>query len=133
MLESRQYNVIDICRFFGVSPTKVFDLTKSSYASAEAENLAFLSDTLAPILAKLEQEFERKLLLDSEKTKMLIRFDTSVLLRTDKTNLAQYYSTLFNIGAISINEIRKGLDLPAIEGGDKHFVQVNMQSTNEGN
>ena len=30
LLETRQFNVIDICRFFGVSPVKAFDLSKSS-------------------------------------------------------------------------------------------------------
>lgn len=54
LLESRQYNVIDICRFFGVNPTKVFDLTKASYSTVEAENLQFLNDTLQPILEKIE-------------------------------------------------------------------------------
>ena len=44
------------------------------------------------------------------------------LLRADKQSLANYYNTLFNIGAITGNEIRKQLDYPAIEGGDEAFV-----------
>ena len=35
LLETRQFNVIDICRFFGVSPVKAFDLSKSSYNTIE--------------------------------------------------------------------------------------------------
>ena len=27
---------------------------------------------------------------------------------------------------VSANEIRKQLDLPAIDGGDSHFIQVNL-------
>ena len=57
-----------------------------------------------------------------------MRFDTSVLLRADKASLASYYNTLFQIGVITPNEIRKNLDLPAIENGDKSFVQVNVQT-----
>lgn len=34
------------------------------------------------------------------------------------------------MGAMSINEIRKALDLEPIEGGDTHYVQVNMGATN---
>ena len=56
-----------------------------------------------------------------------MRFDTSVLLRADKASLASYYNTLFQIGVITPNEIRKVLDLPAIEDGDTTFVQVNIQ------
>ena len=44
LLETREFNVIDICRFFGVSPVKAFDLSKSSYSTVEATQLAFLTD-----------------------------------------------------------------------------------------
>ncbi|MCM1440414.1 MAG: hypothetical protein NC131_14600 [Roseburia sp.] len=47
--------------------------------------------------------------------------------------MASYYNTLFNIGVISPNEIRKQLDLPAIEGGDSTFVQVNIQTLDRAN
>lgn len=131
LLETRQFNVIDICRFFGVSPVKAFDLSKSSYSTVEATNLSFLTDTLSPLLEKLELEFERKLYKPSEKESIDVRFDTSRLLRADKQSLASYYNTLFNIGVVSLNEIRKELDLPAVEGGDNHFIQVNMMEVNK--
>lgn len=131
LLETRQFNVIDICRFFGVSPVKAFDLSKSSYSTVEATNLSFLTDTLSPLLEKLELEFERKLHKPSEKESIDVRFDTSRLLRADKQSLASYYNTLFNIGVVSLNEIRKELDLAAVEGGDNHFIQVNMMEVNK--
>lgn len=130
LLETREFNVIDICRFFGVSPVKAFDLSKSSYSTVEATQLAFLTDTLSPLLEKIELEFERKLYLESEKNSIDVRFDTSVLLRADKASLASYYNTLFQIGVITPNEIRKGLDLPKIDDGDNTFIQVNMQPLN---
>lgn len=125
LLETRQFNVIDICRFFGVSPIKVFDLSKSSYSTIEASNISFLTDTISPILQKLELEFERKLFNNDN---VDVKFDVSQLLRTDKQSLASYYNTLFNIGAISVNEIRREIDLPKIKGGDNNFVQVNLQT-----
>lgn len=127
LLETREFNVIDICRFFGVSPVKAFDLSKSSYSTVEATQLSFLTDTLSPLLEKIELEFERKLYKPSEKEGIEVRFDTSVLLRADKDSLATYYNTLFQIGAITPNEIRKALDLPPLSDGDKTFVQVNVQ------
>ena len=36
LLDTRKYNVIDVCRFFGVSPIKCFDLSSSSYSTIEA-------------------------------------------------------------------------------------------------
>ena len=128
LLETRQYSVIDICRFFGVSPVKCFDLSKSSYSTVEATQLAFLTDTLAPLLAKIELEIERKLFREDEKWAIDVRFDTTILLRADKSAQASYYNTMFNLGTMSINEIRREIDLPAINGGDNHFLQVNLQT-----
>ena len=128
LLETRRYNLEDICRFFGVAPTKCGDLTKASYSTVEATQLAFLTDTIAPILEKFEQEFERKLYSKRERANVDVRFDTSVLLRADKSSEADYYTKLFYLGALSPNEIRQRLDLEAIEGGDTHYMQVNLQS-----
>lgn len=126
LLESRKFNVVDLCRFFGVSPTKVFDLSKSSYSTIEAEALAFLSDTLQPFLAKIECELQAKLLSEEQRKEYDVKFDTTQLLRTDKNSLASYFSTLFNIGVLSQNEIRSMIDLEPISEGDKHYIQVNL-------
>ena len=128
LLETREFNVVDICRFFGVSPVKAFDLSKSSYSTVEATQLAFLTDTLSPLMENIELELERKLLLPSERMKYDIQFDEESLLRVDKISLAEYYNKLFNIGVIEINEIRKKLNLPKLENGDMNFLQVNMSS-----
>ena len=103
-------------------------MSKSSYSTVEATQLAFLTDTLNPLLEKIELEFERKLYKPSERSTIDVRFDTSVLLRADKASQASYYNTLFQIGVITPNEIRKALDLEPLENGDKSFVQVNVMT-----
>lgn len=128
MLESRAYDVVSICRFFGVSPIKAFDLAKSSYATVEAMQLQHLSDTLAPLVANFEDELNRKLLLPAERRRYVIEFDTTALLRTDKAAEGQYLNTMFNIGAITINEIRRKNNLPDLPDGDTPFVPVNLQT-----
>lgn len=126
LLESRKFEVIDICRFFGVSPTKVFDMEHASYNNSEMAELAFLNDTLRPLLTKIETEFETKLF--KKEDRFDIKFDVSELLRTDKKSQAEYFTKLFNLGVLSPNDIRKELDLEAIEGGDIHCAQVNLTS-----
>ena len=126
LLESRAFDVISICRFFGVSPVKCFDLTHSSYSTVEATQLAFLTDTLQPLLEKIELEIKRKVFKRSEREYIDVKFNTSSLLRADKNSLANYYKNLFEIGAITPNEIRRELDLPKVEGGDVTFLQLNM-------
>ena len=126
LLETRKYSVVDICRFFGVSPQKAYDLGSQSYKSIEASQLAFLTDTLQPLLEKIELEFERKLFLPGEKFRYDVHFDTSGLLRTDKAALAEYYTKMFNIGVVTTNEIRKQLDYEPVEKGDQPFIQSNL-------
>lgn len=126
LLESRKFEVIDICRFFGVSPLKVFSLENASYNSIEATELAFLNDTLRPLLTKIETELETKLFKPEDRFD--IKFDVSELLRTDKKSQAEYFTKLFNLGVLSPNDIRKELDMNSIEGGDIHVAQINLTS-----
>ena len=126
LLESRQFSVVEICRFFGVSPNKCFDLTHASYNNSEMAELAFLNDTLRPLLTKIEMELEIKLF--NKEDNMDIKFDVNELLRTDKKSQAEYFQKLFNMGTMSPNEIRKELDMEPIDGGDIHVAQVNLTS-----
>ena len=126
LLESRQFNVVDICRFFGVSPVKAFDLSKSSYSTVEATQLAFLTDTLSPFVEKLEQEFNRKLFTKKQRASRVIKFNLSNILRADKQAQANYFSTLFKTAAITPNEIRMEIGLDDIDGGDDAYMMLNM-------
>lgn len=128
LLESRQFNIPEIARFFLISPTKLFDYTHANYNTLEATNLSFLTDTLQPMICKIEMEFERKLFPVNEHTNREIKFDVSAFLRTDKAGLANYYRTLWNLGGMTTNEIRKAEGLPKIENGDSAFVPVNLQT-----
>lgn len=126
LLESRQFSVVEICRFFGVSPTKCFDLTHSSYNNSEMAELAFLNDTLRPILTKIELELETKLFKPEDH--LDVKFDVNELLRTDKKSQGEYFTKMFNLGVLSPNDIRKELDMDEVEGGDIHVAQVNLTS-----
>ena len=126
LLESRQFTVSEIARFFNVNPIMLYDLSHNNYNSSEAARLQLLTDTLQPIMFKIEAEFETKLFLPSEIENGSIKFDTEEFLRSDNKTKAEYYKMLWQIGAISINEIRAYLDLNAIEDGDLHYVPANL-------
>lgn len=121
MLESRLFNVQDIARFFGISPVLLGDLSHSSYSTIEATQNQFLLHTLQPYITMIEEEFTRKLFKPSENN-MIVNFDETALLKTDKTALAQYYGNLLDKGVLCVNEVRKELGYSEIEGGDKHVI-----------
>ena len=121
MLESREFNITDIARFFGISPVLLGDLSHSSYSTIEATQNQFLLHTLNPYIVLVEEEFTRKLFKPSEK-RLIIDLDETALLKTDKSALAGYYGALLDKGVLCVNEVRKELGYSPIEGGDKHMI-----------
>ena len=116
LLESRQYSVIDICRFFNVSPLKVFDYSHMSYSSLEQVSLSFMQDTILPYAQLIEDEFNRKLFKPSEVGKLYIDFDFASIIGTDKKTEAEYYRTLVTNGLITISEARERLGFAPLDG-----------------
>jgi HK97 family phage portal protein len=128
LLESRQYSVIEIARFFNISPIKLFDLTKNSYATLEQTQLSFLSDTVLPYITLIELELNNKIFNEVEKRIYKIKFDESVLLTTDMQSTVEYYSKMVEKGLMTINEARRKLNLNDRTEGDKLVMQMNMSS-----
>lgn len=131
MLESRQFNVIDIARFFNVSPILLYDYSKMSYSGLEQVMLEFLSTTIQPILTKIEKELNYKLINPEQRARTRIKFDTSEFIKVDKSTIADYYSKLFNCGVLNINEIRGELSYKDVANGDNNYIQVNLMKLGE--
>jgi HK97 family phage portal protein len=131
MIQSRQFNIIEICRFFNVSPILLYDYTKLSYSALEDVMLEFLTTTIQPILTKIEKELNYKLIPESQRITRHIKFDTTGFIKTGKLTTADFYSKLFNAGVLSTNEIRNELGYKDIPGGDSNYIQVNLMKVGE--
>lgn len=119
-LELRQYSALQIASAFGVKPYQVGDYTKSSYASAEAQQLSFLVDTLLFIVKQYEEELTYKLLTDTEVADGYhIKFNVAVMLRADQKTQVETLRSAVSGFLMTPNEARERLDLPAKEGGDQ--------------
>lgn len=119
-LEVKQYSALQIASAFGVKPYQVGDYTKSSYASAEAQQLSFLIDTLIFILKQYEEEIGYKLLSDAEEAAGYhAKFNTGVMLRADQKTQMDTLGAAVNNFLLTPNEARELLDRPAMEGGDQ--------------
>ena len=118
-LEVKQFSALQIAAAFGVKPNQVGDYTKSSYASAEAQQLSFLLDTLLFNIKQYEEELAWKLLSAKEETDgLMAKFNVSVLLRADQQTKISTLSTAVSSFLMTPNEAREQLDLPHKEGGD---------------
>ena len=130
-LETRRFQIEEICRLYRVPPHLVGDLSRSSFSNIEQQSIDFVQHSLLPWLRRFENAFARDLIVEDEK--YFAEFDTRGLLRGDAAARASYYSSLYNLGVASINEIRSWESLNPVEGGDLRFVQLNMQTLSQAN
>lgn len=124
-LESRKFTVREICRFFGVHPSFVFDDTSNNYKSAEMANVAFLSNTLNPILRQVENELDRKLLADADGERC--RFDRAELYATDLDAKMRYIEKRIQTGTMTVDEARITLGMEPVVCGDAALVSANLK------
>ena len=133
MIESRHFNVTDICRWFGVNPILLGEEGGSQYGVVESLQREFVLHTLLPYVKMIEEEFNRKLLKLSEINNINIKFDIEFLLKANKKEEAEYLVALSNNGLLTPNECRLQLGYQPIEGGDQlhiAFSDVNQNTIN---
>ena len=119
-IEVRQYTSLQIASAFGIRPYQIGDYTKSSYASAEAQQLSFYVDTLLYIVKQYEEELTYKLLSsDDIQSGYHFKFNIDVILRADFATKVNTLSTAVNSFLMTPDEARAKLDLGHVEGGDK--------------
>lgn len=119
-LELRQYSSMQVASAFGLKPYQIGDYTKSSYSSAEAQQIAFLVDTLLYIVKAYEEEISWKLLsTDEEQKGYHVKFNTAAILRVDRKTQIDTLSKAVNSFLMTPNEGREELDLPHKTGGDE--------------
>ena len=129
-LESRQFQIPEIARWFNLPPHKLKDLTRSSFSNIEQEQISFVQDSILPWLIRIEQNYNAQLLTETEARvqKLYFKHNVEGLLRGDATSRGNFYRAMFNVAGMSINEIREKEDLDADPNplADEKFVPLNM-------
>lgn len=128
LLETKTFNVLDICRFFGVHPDKVFAQGTTNYKASEMSQVSFLTDTLQPILTQIENELHIKLIPRELAMEFKIDFDIEPLLQTDLLTQADYINKTISAGVKTVNQWRKKFGQTPVEGGDKVLVSANLKA-----
>lgn len=123
-LDTMQFSVTDICRFFGVPPHMVADLTQSTNNNIEQQSLEYRLFTMFPISTAWKYSISYNFLEDEDNLEP--DFDLDELNRADSTARGNFYKTMFGIGAYSPNRILQNENEDPFEGGDQRFIPVNM-------
>ena len=128
-LESRKFQIHEVCRIMGVTPHKVFALEGVNYNSIEQLNIEFWQETINPMDERITQTIYKDLLLPREKGVLFAKFNTNKLLKGDTAARTTYYHNARQDGWMSANDIRDLEDMnkiPAADGGDLYALNGNM-------
>ena len=126
-LETRQFQIAEVARWFNLPPHKLKDLLRATFSNIEQQSIEFVVDTMRPWAERWEQRYDISLLTEQEQDQgYFFKFGLDALLRGDSAARAAFYTSLFQMGAFSTNDIRDSEDLDEVEGGDQRFVPLNM-------
>lgn len=124
-IETRQFSVIDIARFFRIPLAYLGALENSSTrANIEEQGIQFQRNTILPWVKRWEAELNKKLFMENDDH--YIRFNMDGLLRGDIASRYGSYATARQWGWLSVNDIRKFEGLDNVEGGDIYLQPLNM-------
>lgn len=123
-LESRKFNVLEIARFLGVPPSKLFDSGSMTYNNIEHANLEVATDTLDAWARNLESEADVKL-LNYNHSGRKTELDLYAVFRGDMKTRSDYFNKMLQNGAITSNEIRTKEGYAPYEGGDEYYIATN--------
>ncbi len=133
-LATREFQITEIARWFGVPPHKIADLTKATFSNIEQQSQEFVNDALMPWARRLEISTQNKLFTDQEiESGFYTKIDFRALLRGDSQARAEYYNKMLDKGVYSINEVRNLEDMNPVDGGDLRMVPLNMVSLDRAN
>jgi HK97 family phage portal protein len=121
-IESRKFARSEIAMFFGVPPHLIGDIDRgTSWGSGiEQQNRGFLIYTLRPYLTNIAQAFARDLLPKKDRSKFMVRFDTSDLERADFGPRQTGLAVMLDRGVLNVNEWRQLEGYNPREGGDEY-------------
>lgn len=124
-LQTRGFHVEEICRWFRVPPFMVghTEKTTSWGSGLEQQLIAFLTFSLKPYLARIEQAVSRSLIPAAQRSVLKPEFNVEGLLRTDSAARASFYAIMVQNGIMTRNEVRRLENRPPLPGGDELTVQ----------
>lgn len=128
LLDSRKYQISEICRWYGVPSVLVNDANGTSVWGSGIEQImeAFYRLTLRPMLEKIELSAKINLLAPGERDRYQFEFDLSALLRSSDKARFEKYRIGITSSIMTPNEARAEENLDPLEGGDKLFIQGAM-------
>ena len=128
MVETMQFQVEQICRWFGVPPHKVMHLLRATFSNIEHQSIEVVQDSVVPWVLRFEEEADAKL-FGGNRSGLYTKMNLNGLLRGDSQSRAAFYKAMREMGVLNADDIRQLEDLNPIgeaKGGRIYIVPANM-------
>jgi HK97 family phage portal protein len=123
-IEVRQFQVIEIARFYRMPLHKVNELIRSTYSNIEQQSIEYVTDCLLPWLRRWEASISRDLIADDQ---YFAEFLVDGLLRGDVKSRYEAHASSIQWGWRSVNEVREIENMNGIgPAGDVYLQPLNM-------
>ena len=129
LLESRQFAVQDLARWFGVPSVLINDTGETTALGSSVAQIidAFHRLTLRPQLERIEQAIVKRVFTSRQRAEGLItEFNLDALLRASLSDRMEIYSKGVQNGIYNRNEPRRRENLPPYDAGEVFTAQVNL-------
>jgi HK97 family phage portal protein len=124
LLETRQFQVLDVARAFGVPPHLLFDLSRATFSNIEHQSLEFITFHMGPHYERVAGAAARQFAAPDH----YFEFLTDALVKGDIKTRWEAYRIQRETGVLSADEIRERENLNRIGGaaGDERWRPGNM-------
>lgn len=126
-LETKQFQVEEVCRWMGVPPQKVHHLLRMTFNNVEQLSIEVVVDAITPWAIRWEEEANFKL-FGQNRAGFFVKLDLKGLLRGAFKERQEGLQVMRRNGAINADEWRELEDMGPMdgEGGDTYIVEGNM-------
>ncbi|MBY6138535.1 phage portal protein [Leisingera daeponensis] len=115
LLETRRFNVEDVCRWFGVPPVVIGHAAQGQTmwgSGVEAIMLSWMTLGINPALRKIEAQARKDLVPPERRRRWFVEFNREALLQMDSKSKAEFLSKMASSATMTANERRAKLNLP---------------------
>ncbi|QYR20809.1 phage portal protein [Paenibacillus sp. sptzw28] len=127
LIENKRFQIEDIARIYRVPLHLIQDLSRSTNNNIEHQSLEFVMYTMLPWFKRIEENMNMQLLTPAERRAgFYVEFKIDGLLRGDAKSRSESYALGRQWGWLSVNDIRRLENMPAIPNGDIYLEPLNM-------
>jgi HK97 family phage portal protein len=127
LLETRNFTVEELCRWFDVPPVLVHHSNVTAWGTGIFEiKDGFYTLSLTPLCINIEQAFRKRVMTAKQRATMSAEFSIDALLRASISDRYEIYAKAAQNGLKTRNEIRQLENDPPLSGGGVLTAQSNL-------